>query len=140
MTRKKTILFVDDDIKRATSYVDMLTLEGYTVLQAESVDKAREELQENKDGIDLIILDLMMPFGKEYSSESTGHGRKTGLNFLKGIRKNSKKLPVIVLSVVRDDKVKEEAEVLGISSYLEKPCRPSKLLEAIEKGLNEKDK
>ena len=136
MTSKKTILFVDDDIKRTTSYVDVLELEGYKILAAHTIGKAREDFEKYKDRIDLIILDLMMP-AEKYDAEATRNSRKTGLRFLDQIREISKKLPVILFSVIRYNDVKNEVDTAGISDYLEKPCRPSKLIEAVEETIGE---
>lgn len=135
MKEEYTVLFVDDDMRRMSSFVDMLEWEGYTVLGANSVDKARRLFRNLGKVIDLVVLDIMMPPGEGDDPETVDHGRSTGLEFLKEVRKELKKLPVIVLSIRHDHECKNAAEEAGASDYLEKPCRPSVLLRRIDKLL-----
>jgi PAS domain S-box-containing protein len=57
----ETVMVVDDESLIRTLVADILSRDGYTVLEAESGDKALELFQSNKEGIDLIVLDLIMP-------------------------------------------------------------------------------
>lgn len=131
-----TIFFVDDDIKRISSYIDFLKQSSYDVIletdSSKVVLKFREKLQE----IDLIILDMMMP-AEEQLKDETNYGRRTGLHLLKEIRKLSTDVPIMILTVVRDPSLREETAKYGASPYLEKPIMPSKLEEEIEKKLAE---
>ena len=75
----------------------------------------------------------MNQFRRENSYES----RTMGIKFLMDVRKlkNEKKLPVIILTVYSDEKIKKQAYEAGCNEYLEKPCLPSKLLEEVNKYL-----
>ena len=85
MKEENTILFVDDDMRRMSSFVDMLEWEGYTVLGADTVDKARKLFRNLGKEIDLVILDLMMPPGEGDALEAVDYGRSTGLIFLREV-------------------------------------------------------
>jgi CheY-like chemotaxis protein len=61
MTGTETILLVDDEEPVLDAATAMLEHLGYTVLVAEGGDPALTSYQENKDGIGLVILDMVMP-------------------------------------------------------------------------------
>ncbi len=56
-----TILLIDDEASVLNVGVRMLEVLGYTVLEAKSGRKAIETYKANKDTIDLVILDMIMP-------------------------------------------------------------------------------
>lgn len=84
----KTILVVEDNKDYQEILVKRLTKEGFHLVAAEDGKKAEEVVQKEK--VDLILLDLLMP-------------RVDGVNFyykLKNILK--KHIPIIVLTNVTD--------------------------------------
>ena len=57
----ETILLVDDEEMIIDVGVQFLEKLGYTVLEAKGGKEAIQIYQENKDNIDMIILDMIMP-------------------------------------------------------------------------------
>lgn len=57
----KTILVVDDDASVVTVVCKILTACGYQVLEASSVEEAIAAVQQNVSGIDLLVVDAVMP-------------------------------------------------------------------------------
>ncbi|MCK4761660.1 MAG: response regulator, partial [Candidatus Aminicenantes bacterium] len=57
----ETILFVDDEYMVIEVGEQMLEEMGYTVLLAEGGEEAVDIFRENKDRIDMVILDMIMP-------------------------------------------------------------------------------
>ncbi|HQI82163.1 MAG TPA: response regulator, partial [Deltaproteobacteria bacterium] len=57
----KRVLLIDDEDMVLTIGGEILEKLGYTVLRAESGEEALELFHEHKDGIDLVILDMIMP-------------------------------------------------------------------------------
>jgi len=55
------ILVIDDEKSILESASEMLSIMGYTVLQAESGNEAINIYREKTDSIDLVILDMIMP-------------------------------------------------------------------------------
>lgn len=131
-----TILFVDDDFNRVTSYIDFLEQSGYRVILETDSSKVIAKFKQNQTQIDLIILDMMMPTSEELKAE-TNYGRGTGLFLLRKIREISKEVPIMILTVVRNASLREETTKYGATPYLEKPIMPSRLAEEIEKKLKE---
>jgi len=70
-----------------------------------------------KPGLDLIVLDVMMP-------------GMNGMDVLKELRKESK-LPVIMLTARGDDMDRILGLELGADDYVPKPCNPRELLARI---------
>lgn len=57
----ETILVVDDDRSVRSMVGRMLTNFGYTVLTASDGEQALDIFEQNKDGIDLVLTDIIMP-------------------------------------------------------------------------------
>lgn len=105
---KKTILIVEDERPLLESYAEILDAAGYAPLKAEDGYKGLEMLAENKDSVDLLLLDLMMP-GMD------------GLEVLRSIKSEPEKYgqpPVIVLTNMTSERVIKEAFIIGADSYL----------------------
>jgi two-component system OmpR family response regulator len=106
-----TILIVDDEahIRDVVQYA--LTREGFETRSCENGQKALEELA--KGGIDLIILDILMP-------------ELDGLSVCRKIRQSSS-LPIIFLSSRGDEVDRIIGLELGGDDYLPKPFSPREL-------------
>ncbi len=104
----KKILIVEDEEMLLDTYSEILSSEGFEVLKASDGYKGLELLETHKEGLDLVILDLMMP----------------GLDGLEVLRiKNESpdkygKVPVLVLTNMTSEKAIKEAFDIGAVSYL----------------------
>ncbi len=105
MNKGARILVVDDEREIRHCLVLSLEEKGYTVLAAESGEKALEFLQQGP--ADVAIVDLLLP-GID------------GIELTKRIRQRST-LPIIFLSAIGDDKKKVEALESGADDYVTKP-------------------
>ncbi len=105
MNKGARILVVDDEREIRRCLELSLEEKGYTVLAAESGEKALELLQQSP--ADVAIVDLLLP-GID------------GIELTKSIRQWST-LPIIILSAIGDDKKKVEALETGADDYVTKP-------------------
>jgi two-component system KDP operon response regulator KdpE len=105
MNKGARILVVDDEREIRRCLELSLEEKGYTVLAAESGEKALDVLKQNP--ADVAILDLLLP-GID------------GIELTKSIREWSM-LPIIILSAIGDDKKKVEALEAGADDYVTKP-------------------
>ncbi len=105
---KAKILVVDDDKEIVSAISKLLTLNDFYVSKAYDGIEALEVI--NKNEIDLIILDSMMP-------------RLDGMSLLKKLRENNN-IPVIVLSAKTEDYDKVLGLQLGADDYVSKPYNP----------------
>ncbi|OHB95083.1 MAG: hypothetical protein A3I59_03220 [Planctomycetes bacterium RIFCSPLOWO2_02_FULL_50_16] len=106
LSNKHTILVVDDDPEIVTLLSKILLNEGYNVMDAQNGLKALRKVE--KGGIDLVILDLIMP-------------EMGGIEVLKRLGDIAPKLPVIVLTGHGDLQTAREAMMLGAYEYITKP-------------------
>lgn len=108
---KITILVVDDDAQALDIYSDIIEDLGHTVFKAKDGYEALQVLEKNKNSIDLIILDLMMP-------------GVPGTEVLDRIRAEADRYgspKIIVLSALSNDKTIKYCFERNISGYLLKP-------------------
>lgn len=106
LSNKHTILVVDDDPEIVTLLSKILLNEGYNVMDAQNGLEALRKVE--KGGIDLVILDLIMP-------------EMGGIEVLKRLGDMAPKLPVIVLTGHGDLQTAREAMMLGAYEYITKP-------------------
>ncbi len=119
---RKHILIIDDD-KDATDLISArLKSHAYNVSVANITDDAFKLLKDNRP--DLIILDLIMP-GID------------GYEVLRKIRmdKQTRGIPVIVLTAKLDQSDKVNAFNLGAQDYITKPYEPEEFLARIKVAL-----
>ena len=89
------ILVVDDEARMRKLIKDFLIAKGFTILEAEDGEKALEVFSQNKNKINLILLDVMMP-------------KLDGWSVLRQIRQESK-VPIIMLTA----RGEEQDELFG---------------------------
>ena len=115
----ETILVVDDNREIVYSISELLKYEGYQVVQAYDGMEALDVMEKNK--VDLILLDVMMP-------------RLNGLSALMKLREKSR-IPVIILSAKTEESDKVSGLVLGADDYVEKPYNPAELIARVKAHL-----
>ena len=120
-----TILIVDDELRMRKLIKDFLLKENYNTLEAKDGEEALNVFNENKDRINLILLDVMMP-------------KKDGWTVLREIR-NESNVPVIMLTARGEEQDELFGFELGVDEYISKPFSPKILvarIEAILKRIN----
>ena len=106
------ILVVDDDKEIVKAIEIYLEKENYFIYKAYDGEEALKQINDN--GINLIIMDIMMP-------------KKDGIETLEEIRKN-KDIPVILLSAKSEDIDKINGLNIGADDYITKPFNPEELI------------
>ena len=104
------ILFVDDEPWYVDSYVQELKLSGYDVHFQncqDGMDTAAEFFERNERQVELLILDIIMPPGSTFQNTDTEMGLRTGVAFFEQARAVRPDLPVIILTNVSDEHVRE---------------------------------
>jgi two-component system cell cycle sensor histidine kinase/response regulator CckA len=113
----QTILVVDDEDLMLTMAQMVLSSFGYTVLTANSGQKALELFEHWKDSIDLIMVDLVMPI-------------MSGRELTEQIRRVAPRKKIIWCSgYVRSSQAEDEGP------YLQKPFTSQDLLRAVKHAL-----
>lgn len=114
----KKIIIADDEERIRKLVGDFLKKEGYSILEAEDGDTAYDLFVKNKDIVDLIILDIMMP----------------GLNGWEVCRKirETSNVPIIMLSARSEEFDELTGYESGADDYVTKPFSPVILVKRVE--------
>ena len=114
-----TILVVDDESRMRKLIKDFLIQKNYNILEAEDGERALKVYEENKEKIDLILLDVMMP-------------KLDGWSVLRNIRQENKKLPIVMLTARAEEQDELFGFELGVDEYITKPFSPKILVARVE--------
>jgi len=101
------ILVAEDEPMLLKTIELKLKKEGYEVIATADGREAIERIE--KDVPDMVVTDIMMPYA-------------SGLEIINFIRqKMNRKIPIIILSAMEQEKVVMEAFELGADDYITKP-------------------
>jgi DNA-binding NtrC family response regulator len=112
------VLIVDDEPGLRNGLAKLLTLQGYTTMEATSAAEVRKLLLTNE--IHLMLLDLRL-------------GEQDGLALLKEVKAEEPALPVIIITGHGDIYSAVECMKAGATNYIPKPIDHGLLLSIIEK-------
>jgi two-component system OmpR family response regulator len=106
------VLIVDDDPEIRNGLAEVFARAGFAAATAGDVPAMERALE--KEGADLVVLDLMMPGedGLSACKRLSGPGRP----------------PIIMLSALGDDADRIVGLEIGADDYLAKPCNPRELV------------
>src|SRR5262249_24741430 len=100
------ILMIDDEPRGISSYKEELEFSGYPVVYHRKVDEALKALDEGRQEVELVILDIMMPPGQTFANdEGAQRGLRTGVRVYDVLREWLPDCPVIILTHVTDPRV-----------------------------------
>jgi len=121
-TREQRVLVVDDDTEIRSLVAGTLRRDGYTVFEVgdglEALEVARRLLP------DLVLLDMTLP-GMD------------GVEVARQLKANPAlaSVPVVALSALTQEAVRERALAAGCAHYLTKPCAPAALRDVVAQTL-----
>ena len=123
MAEKQSILLVEDDPIQRIILSRMLEAQ-YTVQSRDTYHAAVNSLDNPDFTPDLILCDMYLPDG-------------TGMDLRKQIQDHDvlRSCPFIFLSGTADEKIRNDAALLGIDDFLNKPIANDTLLSAVERVL-----
>jgi len=123
---KETILMIDDEEDIKTIGSRILTMYGYEVLFASDGASGLDVFYSDREKIDLIILDLIMP-------------DMSGGEVLKQIISKYPETKIIVVSGYSSSAPINDAINMGAKSFVNKPYTLKELLQEVRKILDEED-
>ena len=111
------ILVVDDDKNTRMYFEAVLANNGYTVTVAKNGEEALHTL--DKEHIDLVVLDIMMP-------------KMDGYEFTKTLRESDNNLPILMVSAKQLPADKNRGFAVGTDDYMTKPVNQDEFLYRIK--------
>jgi len=115
------IMVVDDEILSVASLARGLRSKGHQVVTLQSAYDALAIIASDGSSIDLIVTDYQMP-------------EMNGIDFLRNIRQEKKRIPVIIMTALADQKIMVVALKAGCDGFLAKPFNLDELSLEIEKA------
>ena len=116
-----TILYVEDENLIRQNAVEYLSYYCDKIYEAQNGEEALKIYNNNK--IDIIITDIKMP-------------KMSGLNLAQTIRKNDKKIPILITTAHTDTNYLLKAVELQLIKYIVKPITSDKLNEGLQMALD----
>ncbi|MGM9668317.1 MAG: response regulator transcription factor [Faecousia sp.] len=107
------ILVADDDKNTRLLLKAVLQAENYRVFTAENGEQALEVM--DKEHIDLVVLDIMMP-------------KMDGYAFTRTLRENDNNLPILMVSAKQLPADKQKGFLVGTDDYMTKPIDETEML------------
>jgi DNA-binding NtrC family response regulator len=117
MVQSRRLLLIDDDPFARQVVLRMLKPHGWTIIEAENLEKAWDGLSENPDPA-VILLDIIL-------------GEENGLDFLDAYRGAGGTAPVLVITSMDDVNTAVKAMKLGAYDFLLKPLSMERLATAV---------
>lgn len=110
------VLHADDADFLRNVVKDILSSQGYEVLQAKDGEECIDLLLRNQ--VDILLLDINMP--------------GNGLVILEEVKKTYPDLPVLMLSAMADDQTVKKTLALGANGFVVKPFGAEELIEHLK--------
>lgn len=120
---RETILLVEDEAAVRQVTRSMLEEFGYTVLEAVDGVSAQYVFRENRERVDLVLCDLLMP-------------RLNGRETLRGLREMRPEVPAVFISGYTADVIAQKGLADEGVSLLMKPLDPATLLRTVRAVLD----
>lgn len=118
----KSVLIIDDEQGIRSLVSGILSDEGYTCIEAATVNEAHERLAQDK--VDLAIVDIWLDNSDE-----------DGIHILKHIKDNTPHMPVIMMSGHGTVKTAVSTIKKGAHDFIEKPFKSDRLLIMVQRAL-----
>ena len=119
---KRIVLIVDDEPEILNLLKNVLEIERFKVLTAESAEKALEVLTENK--VHAIVSDILLP-------------GITGIDLLVAIKQQYEHTPVILITGYSGKFTPQHAISAGADGYFKKPFRNLELVQTLRQVIQE---
>ena len=118
MTQRQILIVEDNELNRAM--LSEILSDSYKILEAENGQEALDILEQNKDDIQLILLDVMMPV-------------MDGYTFLDKVKKDAELSSIPVIATTQGDSEADEVTALahGATDFVPKPYRPQVILHRV---------
>lgn len=123
----KEILLVDDDEATRILIKEILNDFNILVIETRCGIEGLNQFKKHSEEIDLVLMDIKLP-------------DCMGWDLIRQFRIENMEVPIIALSAINKNELKEKTEIFGFSSYLSKPFDIEELERIVEFYLRHKIK
>jgi CheY-like chemotaxis protein/HPt (histidine-containing phosphotransfer) domain-containing protein len=123
-TRPLNLLLAEDGLVNQTVAVQLLQKRGHRVAVAINGREAVEAWETNKDGFDLILMDVQMPEMNGYEATAAIRSKELG-----------HRIPIIAMTANAMKGDRDACLAAGMDGYVAKPVRAKELYAAIEAAM-----
>jgi two-component system cell cycle sensor histidine kinase/response regulator CckA len=120
---RRAVLLIDDEQQCLLAGERLLGLLGYDGILASSGAAAVDLFQEHRERIDLVILDLIMPF-------------MDGAETFRRLKAVDSEVRIMIASGYIKDDMKEQLDAAGAAGFLSKPFDFEKFETEVKRALN----
>lgn len=121
--KKDVLLIIDDDSRNTFALHLTLKAKGFSSLTCSSAEEGLELLQ-NNEGIDLVLMDMMMPEMDGYQAIKAIQSLELG-----------REVPIIAVTAQAMSGDREKCINAGASDYISKPVNVDILMKVLKKWL-----
>ena len=118
----KHIVIVEDDRPSIKYYETLLKESGADIIIFRTGKEFADYISQEHEKIDLIFMDFLIPL-------------INGIECVRILRKESKKIPVVMITAYSSEQAKAEAYIAGCNEFVLKPIYPEKIIFLLEKYL-----
>lgn len=122
--RGKTIVVVEDDVPSLRYYETLIQSSGANVIKLRTGKDFIDYIVKNDTKIDLVIMDFLIPL-------------VNGIDCTRIFRKESKNVPVLMITAYSSEQTKADAYIAGCNEYILKPVYPEAVFSLLEKYLKQ---
>ncbi|GEM_PF-6542959 len=122
-----TILVVDDQLTVRELMKDIFVSDGYNVMEADNGEDGLRIYKENRERIDLVIVDIIMP-------------KMNGAELYYALHEQNPQLPILITSGHSNEDLKRSLIEHGARGYIPKPPDVAKLRTQINEILHVEEK
>jgi len=131
------VLFFEDEQLLGRELPIALREQGFDLVH---VDDANEALGlAESELFACALLDIMTPVPDGWDEESVDYGRTTGVELARRLSATVPSLPIVVLSVVRDEAVRRSLRETGVKLILSKPMSSEDIAKNIHEVLSPRE-
>ena len=118
----KHIVIVEDDRPSIKYYETLLKDSGADIIIFRTGKEFIDYIAKEHNKIDLILMDFLIPL-------------INGIECVRIFRKESKSIPVVMITAYSSEQAKAEAYIAGCNEFVLKPIYPEKIIFLLEKYL-----
>jgi DNA-binding response OmpR family regulator len=128
MTSKR-ILFLEDEEELVADMPSVMGRFGFQIDATADINEALSWF--NTRQYDAVLLDIAMQPTNDMDAAALGWGRETGVEVARRMHKSKSHVPLIALTVIRDDQIRSRMREAGICKIINKPAEVQQIADEL---------